>query len=139
MKTDYRTVKVELKEGVAVFVLDNPPVNQLSGDFVREIAAALEEAFKESAVQAVVLTGTGKTFIAGADITQIKDLTSREEILNLLAENNRFLNAIETGPKPVIAAINGTCLGGGLELAMVCTSAPWWTSSPSRGTLSRRR
>ncbi len=120
MKTDYRTVKVELREGVAVFVLDNPPVNQLSGDFVREIAAALEAAFKESAVQAVVLTGTGKTFIAGADITQIKDLTAREAILALLTENNRFLNAIETGPKPVIAAINGTCLGGGLELAMVC-------------------
>jgi 3-hydroxyacyl-CoA dehydrogenase/enoyl-CoA hydratase/carnithine racemase len=120
MKTDYRTVKVELKDGVAVFVLDNPPVNQLSGAFVREIADAVGEAFKDDAVKAVVLTGTGKTFIAGADITQIKDLTSREEILHLLAENNRFLNSIETGPKPVIAAINGTCLGGGLELAMAC-------------------
>ncbi|MFO7708153.1 MAG: 3-hydroxyacyl-CoA dehydrogenase NAD-binding domain-containing protein [Desulfobacterales bacterium] len=120
MKTDYRTVKVELKDGVAVFVLDNPPVNQLSGAFVMEIADAVGEAFKDGDVKAVVMTGTGKTFIAGADITQIKDLRSREEILKLLAENNRFLNAIETGPKPVIAAINGTCLGGGLELAMVC-------------------
>mgnify|MGYP001039408391 FL=1 len=120
MKTDYRTVKVELRDGVAVFVLDNPPVNQLSGAFVREIADAVGEAFKDGAVKAVVLTGTGKTFIAGADITQIKDLTSREEILKLLTENNRFLNSIETGPKPVIAAINGTCLGGGLELAMAC-------------------
>ncbi|MCU0559980.1 MAG: 3-hydroxyacyl-CoA dehydrogenase NAD-binding domain-containing protein [Desulfobacterales bacterium] len=120
MKTDYRTVRVELKDGIAVFVLDNPPVNQLSGAFVREIADAVREAFNDGAVKALVLTGTGKTFIAGADITEIKELTSREEILKLLAENNRFLNAIETGPKPVIAAINGTCLGGGLELAMAC-------------------
>jgi 3-hydroxyacyl-CoA dehydrogenase/enoyl-CoA hydratase/carnithine racemase len=78
------------------------------------------EAFRDNTVKAIVMTGTGKNFIAGADITQIKDVTSRDGILQLLAENNRFLNSIETGPKPVIAAINGNCLGGGLELAMVC-------------------
>ena len=120
MRTDYKTVRVAVRDGVAVFVLDNPPVNQLSGHFVREIADAVAEAFRDNAVKAIVMTGTGKNFIAGADITQIKDVTSREEILQLLAENNRFLNSIETGPKPVIAAINGNCLGGGLELAMVC-------------------
>ncbi|HSM90684.1 MAG TPA: 3-hydroxyacyl-CoA dehydrogenase NAD-binding domain-containing protein, partial [Desulfobacterales bacterium] len=120
MRTDYKTVRVEVRDGVAVFVLDNPPVNQLSGHFVREIADAVAEAFRDNAVKAIVMTGTGKNFIAGADITQIKDVTSREGILQLLAENNRFLNSIETGPKPVIAAINGNCLGGGLELAMVC-------------------
>ena len=120
MRTDYKTVRVEVRDGVAVFVLDNPPVNQLSGHFVREIADAVAEAFRDNAVKAIVMTGTGKNFIAGADITQIKDVTSRDGILQLLAENNRFLNSIETGPKPVIAAINGNCLGGGLELAMVC-------------------
>jgi 3-hydroxyacyl-CoA dehydrogenase/enoyl-CoA hydratase/carnithine racemase len=120
MRTDYETVRVEVRDGVAVFVLDNPPVNQLSGHFVREIADAVAEAFRDNAVKAIVMTGTGKNFIAGADITQIKDVKSREGILQLLAENNRFLNSIETGPKPVIAAINGNCLGGGLELAMVC-------------------
>ena len=120
MRTDYKTVRVEVRDGVAVFVLDNPPVNQLSGHFVREIADAVAEAFRDNAVKAIVMTGTGKNFIAGADITQIKDVKSREGILQLLAENNRFLDSIETGPKPVIAAINGNCLGGGLELAMVC-------------------
>jgi len=120
MRTDYKTVRVEMRDGVAVFVLDNPPVNQLSGHFVREIADAVAEAFRDNAVKAIVMTGAGKNFIAGADITQIKDVTSRDGILQLLAENNRFLNSIETGPKPVIAAINGNCLGGGLELAMVC-------------------
>ena len=120
MKTDYKTIKVEMREGVALFVMDNPPVNQLSEHFVRELAGAIAEAFRDAAVQAIVLTGAGKNFIAGADITQIKDIRTREQILELLKDNNRFLNSIETGPKPVIAAINGNCLGGGLELAMAC-------------------
>lgn len=120
MKTDYTTIKLEVADGIAVFRMDNPPVNQLSEHFVRELADALAEAFRADAVKAVVLTGSGKNFIAGADITQIKDIRSRERILKLLGDNNRFLNSIETGPKPVVAAINGNCLGGGLELAMVC-------------------
>ncbi len=120
MKMDYKTVKVEIAEGIAVFQMDNPPVNQLSEHFVRELSDAFEEAFKDVAVKAVVLTGTGKNFVAGADITQIKDIRTRDRILALLKDNNRFLNSIETGPKPVVAAINGNCLGGGLELAMAC-------------------
>jgi 3-hydroxyacyl-CoA dehydrogenase/enoyl-CoA hydratase/carnithine racemase len=120
MKTDYQTIKVQITQGIAVFQMDNPPVNQLSEHFVRELSEAFEHAFQDPAVKAVVLTGTGKNFVAGADITQIKDIRTRERILDMLRENNRFLNAIETGPKPVVAAINGNCLGGGLELAMAC-------------------
>lgn len=120
MKMDYQTVKVEVANGIAVFRMDNPPVNQLSEHFVRELSDAFGEAFRDAAVKAVVLTGTGRNFVAGADITQIKDIRTREQILALLKDNNRFLNSIETAPKPVVAAINGNCLGGGLELAMAC-------------------
>jgi len=120
MKVDYKTIQVALKDGVAVLTMNNPPVNQLSEHFVLEMAAAFQEAFEDNAVKAVVLTGSGKNFIAGADITQIKDIKTRAEILPKVRENNRFLNAIETGPKPVVAAINGNCLGGGLETAMCC-------------------
>jgi 3-hydroxyacyl-CoA dehydrogenase/enoyl-CoA hydratase/carnithine racemase len=120
MKTGYKTIRIEHRDGVALFVMDNPPVNQLSEHFVRELADAFEQAFRDGDVRAIVITGTGKNFIAGADITQIKDVRTRPEILTMLRDNNRFLNAIETGPKAVIAAINGNCLGGGLELAMVC-------------------
>jgi len=67
-----------------------------------------------------VLTGIGGNFIAGADITQIKDVKTKDELLPKMKENTRFLNSIETGPKPVVAAINGNCLGGGLEIAMCC-------------------
>ncbi len=120
MRTDYKTITVALKDGVAVFTMNNPPVNQLSDHFVRELAAAITEAFGDDLVKALVLTGTGKNFIAGADITQIKDVNTKEQVLPMVRENNRFISGIETGPKPVIAAINGNCLGGGLELAMAC-------------------
>jgi len=120
MKTDYKTIAVTLKDGVAVFAMNNPPVNQLSDHFVRELAAAITEAFDDDQIKALVLTGAGKNFIAGADITQIKDVKTKEQVLPMVRENNRFISGIETGPKPVIAAINGNCLGGGLELAIAC-------------------
>jgi 3-hydroxyacyl-CoA dehydrogenase/enoyl-CoA hydratase/carnithine racemase len=120
MKTDYKTLQIELKDGIAVFTMNNPPVNQLSQHFVLELAEAFIEANGDEKVKAIVLTGTGKNFIAGADITQIKEVKTKDELLPKIRDNVRFLNAIETGPKPVVAAINGNCLGGGLEIAMVC-------------------
>jgi 3-hydroxyacyl-CoA dehydrogenase/enoyl-CoA hydratase/carnithine racemase len=120
MKTDFKTIKVELRDGVAVLFMDNPPVNQLSEHFVRELAEAMTEGYQDDAVKAMVLTGTGNNFIAGADITQVKDIKSKDELMSGLKENMKFINSIEVGPKPVVAAINGNCLGGGLEIAMVC-------------------
>ncbi len=120
MRTDYRTIMIELHQGVAIFRLNNPPVNQLSKPFVDEMREAFGEAFREDEVKAIVLTGTEKNFIAGADITEIRQFKEKEAILPFVMENNRFLNSIELGPKPVIAAINGNCLGGGLEIAMAC-------------------
>lgn len=120
MRTDFKTVKVELKDGVAVLRLDNPPVNQLSEHFVREMADAILSGFKDPDVSCLILIGTGRNFIAGADITEVQKVTDKEYLFQKVMENNRFLNAIEEGPKPVIAAINGHCLGGGLEIAMAC-------------------
>ncbi|MBE9569215.1 MAG: enoyl-CoA hydratase/isomerase family protein, partial [Proteobacteria bacterium] len=120
MKTDYRTVKVEVKEGAAILKLNNPPVNQLSESFVKEMANAIMEAFRDQEVKAVILTGTGKNFIAGADITEIKGVADKDDVFSKVMDNHRFMNAIEDGPKPVIAAINGNCLGGGMEIAMAC-------------------
>jgi 3-hydroxyacyl-CoA dehydrogenase/enoyl-CoA hydratase/carnithine racemase len=120
MKTDFKTIKVELTDGVAVCTMNNPPVNQLSPQFRSDLAEVFSEAYVDDAVKAVVLTGTGKNFIAGADITEIKDIKKKEELASGLKQGLQFLNSVETGPKPVIAAINGNCLGGGLEIAMVC-------------------
>ena len=120
MKTDFKTIRVEMRDSVAVFIMNNPPVNQLSRHFVKELAQALTGAYESNDVQAIVLTGTGKNFIAGADITQIQGIENREDILQQVLKSTRFISSIETGPKPVVAAINGNCLGGGLEIAMAC-------------------
>jgi 3-hydroxyacyl-CoA dehydrogenase/enoyl-CoA hydratase/carnithine racemase len=120
MKTDYRTIEVRIKGGTAILTMNNPPVNQLSQPFVKEMRDAVMEAFQDQAVRAVILIGTGKNFIAGADITEIKAVTDKGLLFSQVMERHRFMNAIEDGPKPVIAAINGACLGGGLEIAMAC-------------------
>jgi 3-hydroxyacyl-CoA dehydrogenase/enoyl-CoA hydratase/carnithine racemase len=120
MKTDYKTIRIEVKDGVAILSLNNPPVNQLSEHFVREMADALVEASTDKTIKAVILTGTGKNFIAGADITEMQKAKDINLILPLVMDNHRFINSIEDTPKPVIAAINGHCLGGGMEIAMAC-------------------
>jgi 3-hydroxyacyl-CoA dehydrogenase/enoyl-CoA hydratase/carnithine racemase len=118
MKSNFRMINVELHQGAAVLTLNNPPVNQLSRSFVEEIRDALVEAFKDDAIKAVILTATGKNFTGGADITEIVQVSDRDSLLPRVMENNRFLNSIEEGPKPVIVAMNGNCLGGGMEIAM---------------------
>ncbi len=120
MKIEYKTVKVETRDGVAVLTIDNPPVNQMSSQMGMDCREAVTEAFGDDAVKAVVLTGTGKNFIAGADIIQLQKIKTKDEIYQVALNAALFLNSIEVGPKPVIAAINGNCLGGGLEMAMCC-------------------
>jgi 3-hydroxyacyl-CoA dehydrogenase/enoyl-CoA hydratase/carnithine racemase len=120
MKTDYEWIKVDIKDGVAVIAFNNPPVNQLSEHMVLEFVEAMNDAWADEAVKAIVLTGSGKNFIAGADITQLLQIKSKDEFLPFLMKNHEFHNAMEQSPKPVIAAINGNCLGGGLEVAMAC-------------------
>jgi len=120
MKMDYKTIKVELRDGVAVLTIDNPPVNQFSPQMAQDFGESIQEAFGDDQVKALVLTGTGKNFIAGADITQLQTVRDKDDIYQKALLLAQFLSQIETGPKPVIAAINGNCLGGGLETAMVC-------------------
>jgi 3-hydroxyacyl-CoA dehydrogenase/enoyl-CoA hydratase/carnithine racemase len=120
MKTGYKTFKVEIRDGVAILTIDNPPVNQMSPQMGQDFREAMSGAYEDAQVKAVVLTGTGKNFIAGADITQLQRVKSKDEIFTVALTAARFLNGIEAGPKPVVAAINGNCLGGGLETAMVC-------------------
>ncbi|MBW1798054.1 MAG: enoyl-CoA hydratase/isomerase family protein, partial [Deltaproteobacteria bacterium] len=120
MKTEYKSIKVEMRDSVAVLTMNNPPVNQLSPDFSKELKEAVTGAFEDPEIKALILTGTGKNFIAGADITQIYKVKEKETILPVALDMAAFLNRIEQGPKPVIAAINGNALGGGLEIAMAC-------------------
>ncbi len=120
MKTEFNTIQVEVKDGVAVFSMNNPPVNQLSKHFVEDLAQALTAAYEDDDIKALVLTGTGRNFIAGADITQIQGVKDRGVVVERTLTFTNFVSSLETGPKPIVAAINGNCLGGGLEVAMAC-------------------
>ncbi|SAL49928.1 fatty acid degradation protein [Caballeronia sordidicola] len=107
--------KLSVFDGVAVITLDNPPVNSLGHALRQEIVLSLQAAQSDARVQGIVLAGTGKAFSAGADITEF--VTSRhlqEPILRIV------LSEIEACDKPVVAAIEGVALGGGLELALAC-------------------
>jgi len=111
MKNDY--VSVALDGEVAVVTMNKPPVNGLGAALRAGIAEALDETNADAAVKAVVLTGTGKAFSGGADVTEFGTPKSLQE------PNLRVvISLLENNPKPVIAAIAGVCLGGGLELAL---------------------
>jgi 3-hydroxyacyl-CoA dehydrogenase/enoyl-CoA hydratase/carnithine racemase len=120
MKKEYSTIRVTFEDAVAVLTIDNPPVNQMSAQMGQDFREAITEAFSDDAVKAIIVTGTGKNFIAGADITRLQTIKNRNEVFEMAFSAAQFLNSIEVAPKPVIAAINGNCLGGGLETAMAC-------------------
>src|SRR5262245_28309327 len=103
---------------IAILTINNPPVNALSPGVPEGIVAGLDQVRNDSSVQAVVLIGGGRTFIAGADIKEFGKMTSglKKRDVGL----HPILFAIEDFPKPVVCAIHGTAFGGGLETAMSC-------------------
>ena len=120
MDSRQQTVKKGIKDGVAVLQMDNPPVNQMSDHFIRELQQEIFQAMKDPEVKVIILTGTGKNFVAGADVTQLLTVKDKAPFVAKLMEVHRWLNAMEASPKPIIAAINGNCLGGGMEIALAC-------------------
>ena len=104
---------------VGILTVNNPPVNALSPGVPEGIATGVEQFEKDDAVQAIVLIGGGRTFIAGADIREFGKMTSSGEGRRGPGFN-AILDRIEKSSKPVVAAIHGTALGGGLETAMAC-------------------
>lgn len=106
-------VKLERHDEVGIVTVNSPPVNALSAAVRGGILECIKAAVADPAIKGIVLTCAGRTFIAGADITEFGKPPKPPALNDVLAE-------IENSPKPVVAAIHGTALGGGLEVALAC-------------------
>ncbi|XP_024221417.1 trifunctional enzyme subunit alpha, mitochondrial isoform X2 [Bombus impatiens] len=125
MSTQVNTKHLRYKvvDNVAVLTLDSPgvKVNTLNREIMDEIVDVLKTVQHNSAVNSVVLiSGKPGCFIAGADITMIQRFKTSEDGYKISSDGQKVLETIEKSQKPVVAAIQGSCLGGGLEVAMAC-------------------
>lgn len=113
-------IRVEVTGKTAVATMDNPPANALSPTLTAEFRGKLEEMSKNDDIWALIITGAGeKFFAAGADIPSLVKL-DRVSGLERVQRARQFYSGIAHFEKPVIAAINGLCLGGGLEVSLAC-------------------
>ncbi|MCK4470364.1 MAG: enoyl-CoA hydratase/isomerase family protein [Anaerolineae bacterium] len=119
-------MRTEVADKIAVLTIDHPPVNSFNKQVVTELDQAIDQLLADDEVKAIVITGGGtNAFVAGADIPEIKALLDQPEegyaaAREFIERGQGLTLKIEKATKPVIAAINGFCLGGGLELAMAC-------------------
>jgi 3-hydroxyacyl-CoA dehydrogenase len=111
-------VKLTRDSDIAIITINNPPVNALSPGVPEGIEAAIQTCCEDLSVKAMILIGAGNTFIAGADIKELEKMTSGEKPID--GTLFRLFPAIENCSKPIVAAIHGTALGGGLETALCC-------------------
>lgn len=120
MGNSYETILVERRDRVAIVTINRPEKrNALNIQTRAEGAAVLDELRADDSVRVVVLTGAGdKAFIAGADIAEFAERTALQQREVML--DRSLFNAIDSFPKPIIAMVNGYCLGGGCEVALAC-------------------
>jgi enoyl-CoA hydratase len=120
---NFETLLYEVSDGIALITLNRPDrMNSIGGSMKTDLASALAHAVNDEAVRCLIITGAGeKAFCAGADIKErvTRNLSSPEYHRQQKATHELF-RSIETCEKPVIAAINGVALGGGLEIALCC-------------------
>ncbi|QPQ29714.1 enoyl-CoA hydratase [Lysinibacillus sp. JNUCC 51] len=108
------------EDGVAIITIARPPANALSRGIIAEVNAVLDEVENDDTVRVLVLHGEGRFFSAGADIKEFTEVTSGDEFSKLASNGQQVFERVESFSKPIIAAIHGAALGGGLELAMSC-------------------
>lgn len=117
---EFKNILVEKEGNIAIMTINRPAsLNALNSETLKELDIAIDVLAEDEEVLAVILTGAGKAFVAGADITEMKDLNVNQgRKFGLLG--NKVFRKLEIMEKPVIAAVNGFALGGGCEISMAC-------------------
>jgi enoyl-CoA hydratase/carnithine racemase len=114
----FETITLAREDAYALITLNRPPANAISEQLITEVNAALNSVHTDDAVRAVIITGAGdKIFCGGADLGSA---FSGGDVEQFIRFGNSVMRKIERFPKPVIAAINGHAMGGGMEMAMAC-------------------
>lgn len=113
-------ITIQQADAVAIATLTRPPANALSKDLLIEIDTFLDTVERDETIRVIVFHGEGSFFSAGADIKEFTTIQSGEAFSKLAASGQAVFERLECFSKPVIAAIHGAALGGGLELAMAC-------------------
>jgi enoyl-CoA hydratase len=117
---DYQYIIVERKEDIACITINREEVlNALNGEVIVELDAAFHELHNDDEIKCIILTGKGRAFVAGADISLLNTFDGQQG-RKLARLGQAMMNYVESMDKPVIAAINGFAIGGGCELAMCC-------------------
>lgn len=108
------------QDGVATISIEKPPANALSSGLLKQLSAVLDEISENNKIRVILIHGEGRFFSAGADIKEFITIKSGEDFVHYGKYGQNLFERMEAFSKPIIAAIHGAALGGGLELAMAC-------------------
>ncbi len=116
----YENIEYSVEGNIGVLTVNRPKaLNALNFETLREISSLLSDEFQKGELRGLIITGAGKAFVAGADIAQMNQM-DKEQFNEYVEFAHEVFSAIENGPCPVIAAVNGYALGGGCEFSLAC-------------------